>query len=201
MKTFLKYLKTPYFLWVIFCIPLINIIRIGMSIPLETKDFKLITHISGEFGARLLIVTLMIAPLGIFFKGKIHKWFIKNKKHFGLAAFGYSLIHLIAYLLYTTFDEALWEMTDPEYLTGWLAFIIMLPLTLTSTHYAVKVMGGRKWKMLHRSVYACAVLTALHWLLVSHNPSSAILHFTPLVILESIRIYRELSGKNKHHGH
>jgi len=74
--------------------------------------------------------------------------------------------------------------------TGWLAFLIFVPLAITSTDGWVRSLG-RNWKTLQQGVYAAAVLTLIHWAAL-HNwggVGPALVHFMPLVLLEIYRVW------------
>jgi len=87
----------------------------------------------------------------------------KQRRYIGVAAFGYALLHTVFYLIDKgTIGSAVAELTRSYIWLGWLAFIVFVPLAITSTDGWVKKMG-RNWKVLQRTVYAAAVLTLLHW--------------------------------------
>jgi sulfoxide reductase heme-binding subunit YedZ len=74
--------------------------------------------------------------------------------------------------------------------TGWVAFLIFVPLAITSLDYFVRVMGTW-WKWLQRWTYVAAVLTLLHWAALHDwgSPAGAIVHFAPLALLEAYRVW------------
>lgn len=74
--------------------------------------------------------------------------------------------------------------------TGWLAFLIFLPLAATSMDYAVRKLGPR-WKALHRLTYGAAVLTLLHWASLEgwEGPTPALINFAPLAVLVVYRLW------------
>jgi sulfoxide reductase heme-binding subunit YedZ len=71
--------------------------------------------------------------------------------------------------------------------TGWLAFVIFIPMAVTSNQASVAALG-KKWKKIQRWVYAAAVLTLVHWIFVHNNLGPALVHFLPLALLEAYRI-------------
>jgi sulfoxide reductase heme-binding subunit YedZ len=85
----------------------------------------------------------------------------------GLFAFFYASMHIIAYVWIDHFfdwPEILGDIAKRPYLTfGFAAFVLMIPLALTSTNAMVRRMGGRNWQKLHRIVYAIAVFGVLHY--------------------------------------
>lgn len=74
--------------------------------------------------------------------------------------------------------------------TGWLAFLIFIPLAVTSMDYFVRQMGPR-WKQLQRWTYAAAVLTLVHWAALHDwgGIGPALVHFLPLGLLEAYRAW------------
>jgi len=192
-----SFLNHPYFFWVILSLPAIPMIAALLSG--EANIVHKFLHPTGEFSARFMIMAMMITPLALLFRShKWPRWLIKRRRYLGVAAFGYALVHTILYLI----DEGAIAFTSPEitktYIwTGWLAFIIFIPLAITSTDGWVKKLGTR-WKTLQRFVYAAAVLTLLHWAAL-HNwggTTGALVHFVPLGLLEAYRIWYITSRRN-----
>jgi len=181
----------PYWLWLLFALP-----AIGMTNAALTSDnpriFHILVHPSGEFSARFLIIAMMATPLVLLLKGwRGPLWLKRNRRYLGIAAFGYGLLHTIFYLIdKSSLDTVMSELPRLYIWTGWIAFVIFVPLAVTSTDYFVRIMGPR-WKTLQRWTYAAAVLTLLHWAAL-HNWNStapALVHFGPLILLEAYRIW------------
>lgn len=190
---------SPYWLWLLLAIP-----AIGLTFEAITSDNPRIIHIlvhpSGEFSARFMIFTMMITPLAMLFKGwRGPSWMKKNRRYFGVAAFGYALMHTVLYLMdKSSVDRIISELPRFYIWTGWIAFVIFIPLAVTSMDYFVRVMGPR-WKQLQRWTYAAAVLTLLHWASLHNwgNPTAAIVHFAPLALLECYRVWYWVSRRRK----
>jgi sulfoxide reductase heme-binding subunit YedZ len=114
----------------------------------------------------LLFLSLAVTPL----RRHLHwNWSQPLRRVFGLAAFGYVLLHA---LIYFVFDQSLdpgliWEdaVEHPRIGVGFLAFLLLIPLALTSTDRAVRRMGKR-WTRLHRLSYVATGLGVLHFLMV-----------------------------------
>jgi len=182
---------SPYWIWALFSIP-----AVGMLIEALTSDnariFHILVHPSGEFSARFMIIAMMATPLCLLLKGwRGPLWLKKNRRYLGVAAFGYALLHTVFYILdKASVDRIIDELPRLYIWTGWVAFVIFIPLAVTSMDYFVRVMGPR-WKTLQRWTYPAAVLTLVHWAAI-HNwnsPAAAIVHFAPLAILETYRIW------------
>ena len=73
--------------------------------------------------------------------------------------------------------------------TGWVAFVIFVPLALTSNDASVRGMGP-SWKALQRLVYVAALFTLAHWIVIHDSPGGALVHFAPLAALEVYRIWK-----------
>jgi len=182
---------SPYWLWALFALP-----AIGMSFEALTSDidriFHILVHPSGEFAARFMIVAMMATPLALLFRGwRGPQWLRKNRRYLGVAAFGYALLHTVFYLIDKgTAERVIAELPRFYIWTGWIAFVIFVPLAVTSMDYFVRLMGPR-WKTLQRWTYGAAVLTLLHWAALHdwNSPGAAIVHFAPLAALEAYRVW------------
>jgi len=180
----------PFTFWVLLSLP-----AIPMMMSLTSGDpeaVKRILHPTGEFAARFMIITMMVTPLMMLFRNaRWPRWLMKRRRYLGVAAFFYALAHTVFYLI----DEGAVAFTGGEisklYIwTGWLAFLIFVPLAITSTDGWVRSLG-RNWKTLQQGVYAAAVLTLIHWAAL-HNwggVGPALVHFMPLVLLEIYRVW------------
>jgi len=182
---------SPYWLWVFLALPAVFFVQDALT-STDAKVFKHLLHPTGEFSARLLIITLIATPLAMVLKGwRGPRWLKKNRRYFGVAAFGYAALHLVLYVVdRAALTKIFGEIGAFDIWTGWLAFLIFLPLAATSFDAAVKALGPR-WKTVQRFVYAAAVLTLFHW--AAHDKweglAPALIHFLPLIGLEAYRVW------------
>lgn len=190
MKTLKAVVNHPYFFWIILCIPAIPMM--GLLLSDNPRAIHRLIHPTGEFSARFMIIAMMLTPLVMLFRNnRFLRWLMKRRRYLGVAAFGYAAAHTLFYLI----DEGAIAFTGTElskiYIwTGWLAFLIFVPLAVTSTDGWVRSLGT-KWKTLQRYVYLAAVLTLVHWAAL-HNwggVAPALVHFGPLAALELYRIW------------
>lgn len=150
-------------------------------------------HPTGEFSARFMIIAMMLTPAlqlskRLTFGTKWVYWLIQRRRALGVAAFGYALLHTLFYILdVRLLQDILAEFWTLGIWTGWLAFVIFIPLAVTSNQTSVAALG-KAWKKLQRWVYAAAMLTLVHWIFVHNNLAPALVHFLPLVLLETYRI-------------
>ncbi|MDK3074603.1 ferric reductase-like transmembrane domain-containing protein [Sedimentitalea sp. JM2-8] len=156
------------------------------------RILHILVHPSGEWAARLLILTLAITPLAMIFRGSdVTRWLKKNRRYFGVAAFAYAAVHSAFYLAdKASLDRVVSELPRLYIWTGWLAFLIFIPLAATSADWAMRRLGPQ-WKSLQRWTYAAAVLTLVHWASLHDwgHPLVAVLHFAPLAALEGWRMW------------
>lgn len=148
---------------------------------------------TGEWSARLIIVALALTPLVQLFPGsRAVRWLVRHRRAFGVAAFAYSLLHLVFYVLdMETIANMVAELGAPAIWTGWLAFLCLLVPALISSDPAMRALG-KAWKRLQRLAYPAAVLTLIHWILIHDGRASALVHFAPLVLLQLLRLGRSL---------
>ena len=179
--------------WVVLALPAIPMI-IGLSSGSATAEQLL--HPTGEFAARFMIVAMMITPLRMLFpKTGWLVWMVKRRRWIGVAAFGYSLLHT---LLYIVDMGALQPMLDEFWAlgiwTGWAAFAIFIPLAVTSNDVSQSWLLNR-WKTVQRFVYPAALFTVMHWIFIHNNVGPALVHFVPLAMLEAFRVWKVFSPK------
>jgi sulfoxide reductase heme-binding subunit YedZ len=191
MSNSIKNFNTRYVLWLVLAAPWAVMTVRYLIGDLYYGEF---IHASGEFSARLLIITLAVTPLRIMFpKARWPNWLLKNRRYFGVAAFAYAVPHLVAYLWkLASVAKVLAEGAEPGMWTGWIALMIFLALAVTSNNYSTRKLG-RRWKILHRLAYLAAIFTFVHWVLVAFDPVSGLVHAGVLLVLET---YRLVKGTN-----
>lgn len=123
---------------------------------------------TGIWTLNFLILTLCITPLRSITQWH---WLTRLRGMFGLFTFFYALLHLLSFTGFNHEFEVNAIARDilkrPFILFGFAAFILLLPLALTSNTYAVRRMGGKRWQELHRNIYLISLLALLHFLLQS----------------------------------
>jgi sulfoxide reductase heme-binding subunit YedZ len=186
---------SPYWLWALMALPGIAItMSILGATDAESTGAAIheALHPTGEFAARFMIIATLASPLALVFKGwRGPRWLQKNRRYFGVAAFFYALAHTVLYLVdLGTVQRAMADLPKLSIWTGWIAFLIFVPLAVTSSDYVVRKMG-RHWKTLQRTTYAAAVLTLLHWAALHDwgGVGPALVHFVPLGLLEAYRVW------------
>ncbi len=182
---------SPYWLWALLSLPAAGALY-DASTSTDPRVIHNLLHPTGEFAARFMIIAMMATPLMMLFKGwRGPRWLVRNRRYFGVAAFGYALLHTVFYLTDVgTLDKILSQVSRLDIWTGWLAFFIFIPLAATSADYFVRKMG-RRWKAMQRWTYAAAILTLVHWASLHNweNPAAALVHFVPLAALTLYRLW------------
>lgn len=136
----------------------------GIHQDLTADPIKFITHFTGDWILRFLIITLAITPL----RKILHlPQLIRFRRMFGLFAFFYAFLHFSTWIgLDQTFNlTGMWQdvMKRPFITVGFTAFVLLIPLAITSTAGWIRRLGGKRWQMLHRLIYATAVLGVIHF--------------------------------------
>lgn len=146
---------------------------------------------TGTWSARMIIVALMLTPLSMLLPGsRIVCWLIRRRRAFGVAAFGYALLHLAFYAAeMESVANILAEVELTGIWTGWAALLLMVPLALTSNDAAMRALKGG-WKALQRLAYPMALLTLAHWIIVHNGLVAALVQAGPLILLETYRLVR-----------
>jgi sulfoxide reductase heme-binding subunit YedZ len=124
-----------------------------------------ITFATGLATLRLLTISLAITPLRRLWARL--NWLIKFRRLLGLFAFFYASLHLLTYVaLYAGFDVNAMaaDIAKRRFITiGVAAWLLLLPLAATSTTWAIRKLGGKRWNRLHKLVYAAAVCGVIHY--------------------------------------
>lgn len=176
-------------LWALLAVPAIHILyRWFTEAELWPDDLVAPT---GEWAARMIIVALSLTPLAMLLpRARPVAWLLARRRAFGVAAFGYAMLHLYFYVReMETLANILAEIPLFGIWTGWAAFALMLPLALTSNDAAVRRLKSG-WKKLQRLVYPVALLTLVHWIVVHDALVSALVQVAPLMLLELYRLFR-----------
>ena len=128
---------------------------------------EFVLHTTGTSALVFLCLSLAVTPLR---KALGLPWLIQFRRTLGLFAFFYGCLHLLAY---TWFDKsfnlgAIVEDTlkRPFIFLGMFAFLVLVPLAITSTNKMVKRLGGRRWNRLHKLAYVAAISGVVHYYLL-----------------------------------
>jgi sulfoxide reductase heme-binding subunit YedZ len=182
-----KILKPIVFLAAL--VPLALLAWNAMHNNLGANPIEEITHQTGYWTLRLLLVTLCITPLrritGV-------NWLIQYRRMIGLFAFFYGFLHLMTYLWLDQFFDIHSIIKDvykrPFITAGFTAFVLMIPLAVTSTQGWIRRLG-KKWQLLHRLIYFSAAAGVFHFIwLVKKDLREPLIYASVLGLLMAVRV-------------
>ena len=151
-------------LFVICLVPIFLCVWDYLTDQLGSKPIEVLSQRTGDWTLRFLLITLAITPLR-----NVFGWsgLVRYRRMLGLYVFFYAVLHLLIYLIVdkslNVSDVANDIVKRPYLAVGLLAFLLTIPLVLTSTG-AMKRYLGKRWKPLHQLVYVIAALGVLHYL-------------------------------------
>jgi len=163
-----KWTKAAVFL--ICLIPFADLLWRFITGNLGINPVETLQHGTGDWTIRFIVFTLCITAFRKLFKLPD---LIRFRRMLGLFAFFYVSLHFLTYLAPDqSFDLAgMWkDVAKHRYITvGFTAFVLLIPLAITSTTGWIRRLGGKRWQMLHRSIYVAAVCGVIHyyWLVKS----------------------------------
>ncbi|MEE2678183.1 MAG: protein-methionine-sulfoxide reductase heme-binding subunit MsrQ [Myxococcota bacterium] len=141
---------------------LVLAVRAGTT-GLGANPIEEITHVTGEWTLRLLLVSLAVTPARRWLGWR---WAAPLRRTFGLAAFTYACLHFATYVgldQFFDFEAIAEDVLDRRYITaGFAGFLCMLPLAFTSTRRSMRRLG-RRWNRLHRLAYVAALCGVVHY--------------------------------------
>ncbi len=157
----LRWLKALLFLLAL--VPLARMLLLTVSGQL-VEPLEFITRSTGDWTLYLLTLTLAITPLR---RLTGWNWLIKLRRMVGLYVFFYALLHFLTFLWFDHFFDvvAMWKdvLKRPFITVGLIAFVLLIPLALTSNNAMIRRLGGKNWQRLHQLVYVIAPLAVLHF--------------------------------------
>lgn len=175
--------------WMLCLAPLARLILLGAADGLGANPIEFITRSTGTWTLIGLLATLSITPLR---KLTGLSWLIRLRRLLGLFAFFYACLHFTTYVWLDQFFDLAGIGKDiikrPFITVGFGAFVLLIPLALTSSQNMMKKLG-RLWQRLHRLVYLIAGLGVVHyWWLVKKDISQPLIYACVLAILLAMRL-------------
>jgi sulfoxide reductase heme-binding subunit YedZ len=161
------------------------------SHTLGANPIDAVTDETGTWTLRFLVLTLLMTPL--------RKWtgrnvLIRFRRMLGLFAFFYGTLHFLTYLVLDQFfavDEIVADIVKRPFITaGFAAFVLMIPLAMTSTAGWIRRLGGKRWNRLHKLIYLSAIGGVIHyWWLVKADISRPARYAVIVAILLAARVW------------
>jgi sulfoxide reductase heme-binding subunit YedZ len=194
-----RWVKIPVF--VVCLVPVLILTWKGFHQDLGANPIEFITHATGDWTLRFLVITLAVTPLR-----KLFGWpeLVRFRRMFGLFAFFYGCLHFTTYLWldkFFDFGEIWKDVAKRPFITaGTLAFVAMLPLAITSTAGWIRRMGGKRWQRLHRLIYLSAAAGVVHhYWLVKSDVRKPVFYGSLVALLLAYRAITALYKKTSPH--
>ena len=194
MKSPLLHPAAKPLLFLLCCAPLAWLVLGAATDGLGANPAEALIRGLGEWALRLLWLTLAITPL--------RQWtgqhaLARFRRMLGLFAFAYASLHMLAYgwldMGLVPADIARDIAKRPFILMGFVAWLLLLPLTATSVNRAIKALGAARWQALHRLVYAIALIGLAHFVWMragKNNFAEPALYAAVLALLLGARLCR-----------
>jgi sulfoxide reductase heme-binding subunit YedZ len=184
--------------WLLALLPLVRLVWLGVNDDLGANPVEFVEHSTGTWGLVFLLITLSMTPIRLL-TGQV--WQIQLRRMLGLFMFFYASLHIITYVwldFALLWDEMLVDITKhPRILVGFAAFLLTIPLAVTSNSYMIKRLKTN-WKKLHQLVYVIAILVVVHYLLlVKKDLTEPIYYAAALILLLGIRVYYKYKTNSK----
>ena len=185
-------------IWLLALIPLARLLWLGFTNDLGANPVEFVEHSTGIWALVFLLTSLSMTPIRLLTR---QVWQIQIRRLVGLWMFFYATLHVITYVWLDfnfMLDEIMKDVVGhPRILVGFAAFVLTIPLALTSNNYMMKKLKSN-WKTLHKTVYLIALLAVVHFLLlVKKDLTEPFYYAAILLLLFGIRIYFSYKTKNK----
>ena len=181
-------------LWVVGAVPALALLVGALTDGLGANPAQTLVQETGQWTLRWLWLTLLVTPLR---EMAALPALVRYRRTLGVTAFVYAVLHLLSYAWLDkgwVIDDIVADVFKRNFiLVGMLTFALMLPLALTSFNAAVRALGGRKWQLLHKLVYAVALLGLLHFYLkkaAKNDVSEVMVYAVILALLLGWRVVR-----------
>ena len=191
MRRFLASKRAKVAVFVVSAWPLLFIVWRTVRGELTANPVEFYQHQTGDWTLRFLLFTLAVTPLR---KVLNLPELVRFRRMLGLFAFFYLCLHFLTYLgpdQSFSLPGMLEDVAKRPFITvGFLAFLLLVPLALTSTARSIRRLGGRRWQMLHRAVYLAAALGVVHYYwLVKSDIRKPVFYGALLAILLAWRVW------------
>ena len=181
-------------LWAVAAVPAVALLVGALTDGLGANPAQTLIQETGEWALRWLWLTLLVTPLR---EMAALPALLRYRRTLGVTAFVYAVLHLLSYAWLDkgwVLDDIVADVFKRNFiLVGMLTFLVMLPLALTSFNAAIRALGGRKWQLLHKLVYAVSLLGLLHFYLkkaAKNDVSEVMVYAVILALLLGWRVVR-----------
>jgi sulfoxide reductase heme-binding subunit YedZ len=206
MVVYLKSLRTPSaaFIerskWLLILLGMLPLARLVAGFPLGwlgANPIEFITRSTGTWTLVGLAITLSITPLRKLLNWP---WLVRLRRTAGLLAFFYACLHFTTYIWFDRFfdvGDIIKDIIKRPFITvGFAAFILLIPLAVTSNNAMIRKLGARLWQRIHYLVYLIAILGVIHyWWLVKKDLTQPIIYAAIFALLFAMRIMWKLKAQ------
>jgi len=178
-------------IWLLALLPLARLIWLGYNDDLTANPVEFVERSTGTWALVILLTTLAMTPIRLI-TGAI--WQLQLRRLLGLFMFFYACLHITTYVWldysFIWADIVKDIIKHPYVIVGFSAFILTIPLALTSNNAAMRRLKSN-WKKLHQLVYLIAILGVLHfWWLVKKDVTEPLYYAVVLALLLGVRLYK-----------
>jgi sulfoxide reductase heme-binding subunit YedZ len=172
-------------------IPFALLVRMVATDQLGPNPIETLNRFTGDWTLRFLLITLAVTPLRQLTG---HHYLVRFRRLLGLFAFFYVCLHFLSWLWIDKLfdiDEMIKDVIKRPFITvGFTCFLLLIPLAVTSTNAMVRRLGGRRWRALHRLVYAIGIGGVIHfWWLVKSDIREPLIYAIILGFLLGYRLW------------
>jgi len=183
--------------WLVYAlgfVPAIWLFTAGVLDRLGADPMRTLERELGEWALRFLIASLAVTPLRQLAGVNL----LRYRRAIGLLAFYYAALHLLTYLVLDQGLDGAAIIADilkrPYITVGMAAFVLLVPLAITSNNASIRRLGGQAWSRLHTLVYPAAIGAAAHYvLLVKSWPLEPLVYAAIVAVLLIYRLARRLT--------
>lgn len=192
-----KWTKVALFLLCL--VPLGILVWRAFHNDLTANPIEFITHRTGDWTLRFLVLTLAITPLRKILRVP---QLVRFRRMLGLFTFFYVCLHFTTWIWldhYFAWGEMWKDVHKRRFITvGFTGFVLLIPLAITSTSGWIRRLGGKRWQLLHRAIYLTAVAGVIHFYWLVKSDVRRPLRYALLVgILLAWRLGAWLAGRRK----
>lgn len=175
-------------IWLGASLPILRLVYFAFTDQLGANPVEFIERSTGTWGLVFLLLSLTITPLRNLSQ---QAWLMAVRRLLGLWMFAYACLHIVSYVwldyLFDWADIVKDIIKHPWVLVGASAFLLSIPLAATSNQRAIRALKKR-WKLLHRLVYAIGILALLHfWWLVKKDVTEPVIYSLVFASLMALR--------------
>jgi methionine sulfoxide reductase heme-binding subunit len=188
--------------WLLIALGALPFLRLAIGAPLGwlgANPIEFITRSTGTWTIVSLVVTLSITPLRRWLGWP---WLVRLRRTVGLITFFYAFLHFMTWLWLDRFfdwNDIVKDIAKRPFITvGFAAFVLLIPLAITSNNASIKKLGSTIWQRIHYAVYVIAILATFHFIwLARRNPNEPYIYAAIFAVLLGARLWWKFQEKKK----